>query len=80
MMFCPLTIKSLRITWAKYILLNLRVGCCSILDDLSQVVLEIEDTTESNTSASVLDLPLSIGRTVNFTILFLINVTISIFI
>ena len=40
--------------------------------------LEIKDTTESNTSASYLDLLLSIGMDVNFVLPFTINVTISI--
>ena len=40
--------------------------------------LEIKDTTESNTSASFLDLLLSIGREVNLTLLFMTNTTISI--
>ena len=45
---------------------------------MSPVELEIKDTTESNTSASYLDLLLSIGREVNFTLPFMTNVTISI--
>ena len=40
--------------------------------------LEIKDTTERNTSASYLDLLLSIGRAVNFALPFTTNVTISI--
>ena len=38
--------------------------------------LEIKDTTESNTSASYLDLLLSIGREVNFTLPFTTSMTI----
>ena len=50
------------------------------LGQMYPVELEIKDTTESNTSASYLDLLLSIGiwGTVNFTLPFMTNVTISI--
>ena len=48
------------------------------LGKMYPVEVEIKDTTESNTSASYLDLLLSIGRTVNFTVPFMINATISI--
>ena len=48
------------------------------LGQMYPVELEIKDTTESNTSASYLDLLLSIGREVNFTLPFMTNLTISI--
>ena len=48
------------------------------LGQMYPVELEIKDTTESNTSASYLDLLLSIGREVIFIVPFMTNVTISI--
>ena len=42
------------------------------------VEFEIKDATESNTSVTYLDLLVSIGREVNFTLPFMTNVTISI--
>ena len=48
------------------------------LGQMYPVELEIKDTTESNTSASYLDLLLSIGRDGQLTLPFMTNVTISI--
>ena len=48
------------------------------LDQLYLVEFEIKDMIESNTSASYLDLLMSIGRTVNFSLQFTTHATISI--